>query len=140
MSVLYSWPPMPAARITEMVTLDKAAISRAVAGLLKLKIANRKLDPLSGTINVILTDYGRGLYREMMLEMYEIQQQIFVGLRGNEVRTLFASLDKIEKSLRMMLIPESTPSNAGPRLPRRTPPSGPRRMKAREQVSPANLP
>lgn len=108
MSVLYSWPPMPASRITEMVTLDKAAISRAVVGLVKLKLANRKRDLPTGTINVILTDAGRSLYHDMMLEMYDIQQRIFAGLRADEMRALFSTFDKIEASLRAMLTRQET--------------------------------
>src|SRR5262249_49687342 len=56
MSILYNWPPMPAVRITGLVTLDKAAISRGVAGLLKLKLARRYLEGESKMILVTLTE------------------------------------------------------------------------------------
>src|SRR5262245_24675123 len=56
LSILYNWPPMPAVRITTLVTLDKAAISRGVAGLLSLKFAHRYLDDASGMIFIALTD------------------------------------------------------------------------------------
>src|SRR3954462_14938155 len=74
LSILYNWPPMPAVRITNLVTLDKAAISRGIAGLLNKKHAHRYLDDASGMIFVALTDLGRSTYRAMALEMAHLQR------------------------------------------------------------------
>jgi DNA-binding MarR family transcriptional regulator len=100
LSVLYSWPPMPAARITELVTLDKAAISRAVTDLIKRGLADRKLLPESGVINVVLTPAGGDMYRAMMREMHDVQKEIFGGLKDRERTVLFDAFDKLETALR----------------------------------------
>lgn len=106
MSVLYSWPPMPAVRITEMVTIDKAAISRAVSGLLERALATRELDPASGTINVVLTQEGRALYADMMTEMKHLQSRVFSDCTASDQSRLFEIFDKIEDTLRAMAEPE----------------------------------
>ena len=100
LSVLFSWPPMPAARITELVTLDKAAISRAVAGLIKRGLADRKLRPASGVIHVVLTAAGAGTYRAMLREMHKLQKELFKNLKKPDRTMLFDILDKIEVVLR----------------------------------------
>jgi DNA-binding MarR family transcriptional regulator len=109
MSVLFSWPPMAAARITELVTLDKASISRAVTSLLKLKLADRRPDPETGAINVILTAAGRATYRDMMAEMFAIQQRVLASLSSVEKQALFRTFDKVETTLRAI---EATPAGA----------------------------
>jgi DNA-binding MarR family transcriptional regulator len=100
MSILYNWPPMPAVRITSMVTLDKAAISRGVAGLLDLKLARRYLDNESGMIYITLTEPGRTMYRAMASELAHLQRDLFGEVRDAEQRSFFAILNKIEHALR----------------------------------------
>jgi DNA-binding MarR family transcriptional regulator len=101
LSILYNWPPMPAVRITNMVTLDKAAISRGVSGLLDLKLARRYLDNGSGMIFVALTESGRTMYRSMASEMAHLQRDLFVKMRAAEQKSFFAVLDKVEHALRI---------------------------------------
>jgi DNA-binding MarR family transcriptional regulator len=91
---------MPAARITELVTLDKAAISRAVAGLIKRGLADRKLRPASGVIHVVLTAAGAETYRAMLREMQKLQHQLFKNVQKPDRAMLFDILDKIEVALR----------------------------------------
>jgi DNA-binding MarR family transcriptional regulator len=100
LSILYNWPPMPAVRITDLVTLDKAAISRGISGLLALKLARRYLDEESGMIFVALTDAGRTMYRSMAIEMADLQRKLFAKLCAGERNALFAALDKVEQALR----------------------------------------
>lgn len=100
LSILYNWPPMPAVRITNMVTLDKAAISRGVSGLLDLKLARRYLDNESGMIFIALTELGRAMYRSMASEMADLQRKVFDKVRDAEQNSFFMTLDKIEHALR----------------------------------------
>lgn len=99
LSILYNWPPMPAVRITNLVTLDKAAISRGVAGLLTLKLAHRYLDD-GGMIFIALTDLGRSTYRSMALEMARLQRDLFAGVGVAKQKSFFGVLDEIEHALR----------------------------------------
>jgi DNA-binding MarR family transcriptional regulator len=113
LSILYNWPPMPAVRITNLVTLDKAAISRGIAGLLALKLARRYLDEESGMILVALTDPGRAMYRAMAAEMADLQRRLFAKVREPERHSLFSTLDKVELALRAATDKASAPSSRG---------------------------
>jgi DNA-binding MarR family transcriptional regulator len=101
LSILYYWPPMPAVRIINLVTLDKAAISRGVAGLLNLKLAHRYLDNDSGMIFIALTDLGRTTYRSMAAEMAHLQRDVFANLGVSKQKLFFSILDEIEHALRV---------------------------------------
>jgi DNA-binding MarR family transcriptional regulator len=101
LSILYNWPPMPAVRITNLVTLDKAAISRGVSGLLRLKFARRYLDNASGMIFIALTDAGRTTYRSMALEMENLQRDVFVNVPDTKQKSFFETVKKLEHALRV---------------------------------------
>jgi DNA-binding MarR family transcriptional regulator len=100
LSVLYTWPPMHAARIVEVVTLDKASISRAITGLIKRGLATRKTRPASGAISVVLTPAGTKMYQAMEQELNEIQNEAFGTLRRREQTAFFDVMDRIEYALR----------------------------------------
>jgi DNA-binding MarR family transcriptional regulator len=100
LSILYNWPPMPAVRITNLVTLDKAAISRGVSGLLRLKFARRYLDNASGMIFIALTDSGRATYRAMAAEMGNLQRELFVNVTDSKQKVFFETVRDIEHQLR----------------------------------------
>jgi DNA-binding MarR family transcriptional regulator len=100
LSILYNWPPMPAVRITNLVTLDKAAISRGVSGLLRLKLARRYLDNASGMIFIALTDAGRATYRAMAAEMSHLQRELFVNVPDSKQKLFFETVRDIEHRLR----------------------------------------
>ena len=100
LSVLYTWPPMHAARIVELVTLDKASISRAVTGLIKRGLATRKSRPASAAVSVVLTPAGTKMYRAMEQELDEIQREAFRTLKEREQTSFFDIIDEIEAALR----------------------------------------
>lgn len=100
LSVLYTWPPTHAARIVELVTLDKASISRAIAGLIKRGLATRKTEPASGAISVVPTPAGTRMYRAMEQELDEIQREAFRTLTQREQTAFFDIIDQIEAALR----------------------------------------
>jgi len=100
LSILYNWPPMPAVRITTLVTLDKAAISRGVSGLLRLKLARRYLDNGSGMIFVALTDAGRATYRAMAAEMGNLQRELFAHVPDARQKQFFETVRELEQGLR----------------------------------------
>jgi len=100
LSIVYNWPPMPAVRITNLVTLDKAAISRGVSGLLRLKLARRYLDNASGMIFIALTDAGRATYRAMAAEMGNLQRELFVNVPDSKQKLFFETVRELEHKLR----------------------------------------
>jgi len=100
LSILYNWPPMPAVRITTLVTLDKAAISRGISGLLRLKLARRYLDNASGMIFIAMIDAGRATYRAMAAEMGNLQRELFVNVPDARQKLFFETVRELEHKLR----------------------------------------
>jgi DNA-binding MarR family transcriptional regulator len=100
LSVLYTWPPMHAARIVDLVTLDKASISRAIKGLIKRGLATRKSQLEGGMISVVLTPAGTKMYRAMEHELDEIQREVLKTLKVRQQATFFDIFDEIEAALR----------------------------------------
>ena len=107
LSILYTWPPMHAARIVDLVPLDKASISRAITGLIKRGLATRKLRPATGAICVVLTPASTKMYRAMEQELDEIQRETFKALEEREQTAFFAIIDEIEAALRSAKQPPS---------------------------------
>ncbi len=99
-SVLYYWGGMPATRITELVTLDKSSISRAVNALLKLRLVDKQLHAFSGVIDVLLTQAGRQTYEGMAEEMKSIQKDLFSGISAADRDSFFRTMDQIEMNMR----------------------------------------
>jgi hypothetical protein len=75
MSVLYGVATMPAFEVAKYVTLDKAAISRAVRQLLELGFAERALRQSDARrIDVSLTRKGRACYARMAAQIARLQE------------------------------------------------------------------
>jgi DNA-binding MarR family transcriptional regulator len=100
LSVLYFWPPITAVGISGVVVLDKAAISRAIGSLVKLKLAERRHDPTDNNTVVVITPAGRTLYGKIQEELEAIQGKLLHGLSAGEKSQLFQIIDHIEQSLR----------------------------------------
>jgi DNA-binding MarR family transcriptional regulator len=100
LSVLYFWPPITAVGISGVVVLDKAAISRAIGSLVRLKLAERRHDPKDNNTVIVITPTGRKLYGKIQEDIESIQRNIFQGLSAAKEKQLFEILDHIEQSLR----------------------------------------
>jgi len=100
MSVMYCWPPITASGIGGVVVLDKAAISRAIASLVTLKLAERRHDPETNSTIIVLTPAGRKMYGKMHAEFEAVQRVVLGGLNTVEQRQLFDALDRIEQVVR----------------------------------------
>jgi DNA-binding MarR family transcriptional regulator len=102
LSVLHRFAPMPAFEIARWVTLDKAAISRAVRQLRDKGLADRRPDGGNGrAIDIMLTPKGARLYERMTVETAALQRSLLAGA-GKNAR-LFAAIDDIEARLRSKL-------------------------------------
>jgi DNA-binding MarR family transcriptional regulator len=100
LSVLYFWAPMTATGISGVVVLDKAAISRAIGSLVKLKLAERRHDPDNNNTAIVITPAGRKLYGEVQEELESMQSKVLCGLSTRKQSQLFEIFDHIEQSLR----------------------------------------
>jgi DNA-binding MarR family transcriptional regulator len=101
LSVLFNYAPMSAAEVTERVTLDKAAVSRAVRQLQDAGLIKRSLQRTDARkVDITMTAKGRSTYAAMASEMLDLQENLFESLTKNEVQTIFSALDKLEVTLR----------------------------------------
>jgi DNA-binding MarR family transcriptional regulator len=100
LSVLYFWPPITAVGISGVVVLDKAAISRAIGSLVKLKLAERRHDPANNNTVIIITAAGRKLYGKIHEDLESMQHNILRGLSAAKQSQLFEIFDHMEQSLR----------------------------------------
>jgi len=100
LSVLYFWPPITAVGVGEVVVLDKAAISRAIASLVKLKLAQRRHDAETNSTVVVITPAGRKLYGKIHEDIESVQDGVLRGLSASKKNQLFEILDHIEQALR----------------------------------------
>jgi DNA-binding MarR family transcriptional regulator len=101
MSVLYGVATMPAFEVAKYVTLDKAAISRAVRQLLELGFAERALRQSDARrIDVSLTRKGRACYARMAVQIARLQETLFAALGEKHKRALFGAIDALEAKLK----------------------------------------
>ena len=100
LSVLFFWPDITAAAICVVVVLDKAAISRAIASLVRLKLAQRRHHAESNNTVIGITAAGRKLYGEIHANICEMQAEVLGKLSRSKKDEFFQALDRIEQSLR----------------------------------------
>ena len=101
LSVLAAFGPMAGVDIGRRVTLDKAAISRAVRQLRDLDLADYRSNAADGrSVEVVLTAKGRRTYQAMNDEMMTLQDRLFEGVSAEAQRTFFSTADKLLGRLR----------------------------------------
>jgi DNA-binding MarR family transcriptional regulator len=104
LSVLHRFAPMPAFEIAKWVTLDKAAISRAVRQLRDRGLADRKLQGDDArTVDVLLTAKGARVYERMTQQTAELQKRLLAGTGAEETAQFFRLFEEIEARLRKEL-------------------------------------
>ena len=101
LSVLNAHEPMSAQAIERWVTLDKAAISRTVQQLLKLKLVHRRLHSTNARmIDIKMTARGRRMYDAIAQQTAAHQATLLQDVSGSDCRALFRGLKQIEEALR----------------------------------------
>jgi DNA-binding MarR family transcriptional regulator len=101
MTTLAHYGPLPSGDIGFYVTLDRVAVSRALARLMNLGLATRAKNTADQrTFMVDLTAQAQRRYDRMAAEALALETRILTGLRRKDVRTLLTLLDHIEASLR----------------------------------------
>ncbi|MFM1856386.1 MAG: hypothetical protein RLZ83_1695 [Pseudomonadota bacterium] len=110
LSVVFHHAPMPAVEIERWVTLDKAAISRAVAQLLRAGLVERRLRATDGRrADILLTDSGRVLSERISAATAVLQDSLMQALPPAEQRRFFGALDAVEAALRLAEVPAAAP-------------------------------
>ena len=101
LTALAHFGPLPSGDISHYVTLDRVAVSRALARLIELGLATRGKNPDDGRMfTVDLTARAARLYDRMAAQALEIEEPILAALEPEEVRELLRLLDKVESCFR----------------------------------------
>lgn len=96
MWVLGIEPAITAHRASKIMGLDKAAVSRAVAGLERRGLLDATPDPADNRQRLIaLSPAGSDLYRRMIVVSNERQRRLLAPLSGEEQRVLAALLRRL---------------------------------------------
>ncbi len=97
------WGPIEAAQVSRWATVDKAAVSRAVRGLLDKDLLERSLHARDGRkITLELTPSGRRTVKAVVQRIGIIQERLLAGYNRRTVRAFFTMLRTLESRLRDM--------------------------------------
>lgn len=97
------WGPIEAVQVSRWATVDKAAVSRAVRGLLDKELIERSLHDRDGRkIMLELTAGGRRTVKAVVQRIGVIQERLLKGYDRQKVQEFFSMLRAIESRLREM--------------------------------------
>jgi len=118
MWVLGIEPEMTARRASQVIGLDKAAVSRAIAGLERRGLLQGSSDPADNRQRLIrLSPAGADLYGKMITVSRERQRRLLAPLSGEDQRDLASLLRRLHAHLARgeEFDPEATVEEAGRR-------------------------
>jgi DNA-binding MarR family transcriptional regulator len=97
-------PPMSVARLAEAVGIDKAQISRALAGLVSRKLVSRAVNPRDNReVLVGLTRTGLVAHEAIVAGALERNQRLVEQLGKDEVAMLLGYIDRLTDTAAKML-------------------------------------
>ncbi|HLI19851.1 MAG TPA: MarR family transcriptional regulator [Stellaceae bacterium] len=97
------WGPIEAVQVSRWATVDKAAVSRAVRGLLNKGLVERSLHERDGRkIRLELTLAGRRTVKAVVQRIGVIQERLLKDYDRQKRRDFFSMLRTIESRLRDM--------------------------------------
>jgi DNA-binding MarR family transcriptional regulator len=97
------WGPIEAIQVSRWATVDKAAVSRAVRGLLDKDLIERSLHDRDGRkIMLELTAAGRRTVKAVVQRIGALQERLLKGYDRQKVQAFFVMLRTIESRLREM--------------------------------------
>jgi DNA-binding MarR family transcriptional regulator len=117
MWVLGIEPVMTARRASQIMGLDKAAVSRAVAGLDRRGLLQASPDPADNRQRLItLSPAGNALYRRMIVVSRERERRLLAPLSDEERRVLAVLLRRLHVHLASgdEFDPQQMPADADP--------------------------
>ncbi|MDX3905625.1 MAG: MarR family winged helix-turn-helix transcriptional regulator [Pigmentiphaga sp.] len=112
MSVICRYAPIPASEIMRWVTLDKAAVSRAVRKLQTRGLIERRLSDGDARVTHILpTRKGRDMNDRVASRIAKLQGELLASVDDAKVRAMFEAFDRIEAVLRLRFGHADQPSS-----------------------------
>jgi DNA-binding MarR family transcriptional regulator len=98
------WGPIEAIQVSRWATVDKAAVSRAVRGLIRRELLRRSLHDQDGRkITLELTPAGRRTFNAVVQRIRVIQDRLFKGHERQKMHEFFGMLRALESRLREIL-------------------------------------
>lgn len=102
-AVLGERPDLTAREIGAVTAMDKVAVSRAVAALVKRRLAARRPAPHDGRAALLrLTAGGRRIYERVVPAAQALESQLLAGLTAQERRALDALIGKLSDRARTL--------------------------------------
>lgn len=106
MAVIARTPGMSAAQVSERTLMDKVAVSRAVARLLKSGRITREFADQDRRRSILhLSEQGRKVYDQVAPLALQMEADLLEGFSENEIRTLNVLLDRMLARTRLLGAP-----------------------------------
>lgn len=104
MSVLGNRPPLSASEAVDHSSLDKVQVSRAIKGLLKSGLLERRTDGADRRrVHLILTARGREIFLELVPMVAARERELLQGLSPAEQETLKALMARVRENAEICL-------------------------------------
>jgi DNA-binding MarR family transcriptional regulator len=96
LSVIGSYAPLPAAKVSESLTIDQAAISRAVRQLLDMELISRRLSAHDGrVVELTLSKQGVKTYGSIAKKIDEYQEELMQEFGAEQQASLLGMFDAL---------------------------------------------
>ncbi|HTJ93294.1 MAG TPA: MarR family transcriptional regulator [Pararobbsia sp.] len=96
LSIIGSFGPLPATRISESLTMDQAAVSRIVRQLLDLDLITRRLSDTDARVaEIALSKQGVKTYEKIATRLDKSQAKLLESFDTQERAALFENFDRL---------------------------------------------
>jgi DNA-binding MarR family transcriptional regulator len=96
LSIIGSFGPLPATRISESLTMDQAAVSRIVRQLLDLDLITRRLSEKDGRVaEIALSKHGIKTYEKIATRLDKSQAKLLASFDAKDRATMFEIFDRL---------------------------------------------
>jgi DNA-binding MarR family transcriptional regulator len=100
---LAEYGELQARQVTELTTLDKVQVSRAVAGLAERSLLRRRSCDRDSRASLLrLSESGLAMFRRIEPEALAWEEALLAPLQARERDTLFNLLDRLDLQLQAM--------------------------------------
>ena len=107
MAVIARSPGLSAAQVAARTLMDKVAVSRAVAKLLKQERITREFADKDKRRSILnLSDNGREVYEQVVPMALKMEADLLEGFSEQEIETLNLLVDRMLARMRMLGAPE----------------------------------
>ncbi|MEH6648846.1 MAG: MarR family transcriptional regulator [Motiliproteus sp.] len=98
MAVLGNHQPLAASDVVQRSSIDKVQVSRAIQGLLKRELLERRTDPVDRRrVSLQLTAEGQNIFNDLVPRVRDLEQQLLSCLTEAEQSTLKALMGRVRQ-------------------------------------------